>query len=333
MGSGSHLVLGDNGAGKTSFLEAIYLLATTRSFRTSRIADCCRHGGSEFRVSGEVESRVRTRLEVEWSGGGRKRQVNGTQGSLAEHLAVLPVVCWTTGDIEILIGPPAERRRFLDRGILSLQPRTLDIYNRYRQTLEEKRHLLQRGGGELETWNQLLAEAAARVIEQRSRYLVRLQVAVEEVLGVCDLGFPPIRLRYQCSPRCGEQGAEEIFSELMNAASRERQLQRPLLGPHRDEVRILWDGHGIRRVASAGERKALGLVLLAAQGQLLTGAERPPLYLLDDADTELDPRRLAGLWRFYGESQQLLATSNRPQIWIPLKMGSTWRFENGALGA
>lgn len=331
MESGSHLVLGDNGAGKTSLLEAIYLLATTRSFRTSRIADCCRHGDSEFRIVGEVESPVRTRLEVEWTGGRRQRRVNGTQGSLADHLAVLPVVCWTAGDVEILIGPPAERRRFLDRGILSLQSRTLEIYNRYRQILEEKRHLLQRGGGELETWNQLLAEAAARWIEQRSKYLFRLQGAVEEVLEICDLGFPKIHLRYQCSPKSGEKGSEQIFTELMNAASRERQLQRPLLGPHRDEVRILWDGHGIRRVASAGERKALGLILLAAQGQLLSMAGRPPLFLLDDADTELDQRRLEGLWRFFGDSRQLLATSNRPQIWTPLKMESTWRFEKGVL--
>lgn len=327
---GSHLILGDNGAGKTSFIEAIYLLATTRSFRTSKIADCCRHGTSSFSVEGEIEGQSRTRLEVDWSEGNRHRRVNGNQGSLAEHLDVLPVVCWTTGDIEILIGPPTERRRFLDRGIMSLRPSTLSTYSRYRRVLEEKRHLLQRGGSEIATWNQLLAESAARVIELRSRYTLELQLVVDQVVKECGLGFPKIDLLYQCSPKSGEKGPEQIFVDLMDVAAREIRFQKPLFGPHRDDLKILWGGHGIRRVASAGERKALGLVLLAAQGQVLSTARRPPLFLLDDADTELDHRRLGGLWRFFGATQQLLATSNRPQIWEPLAIDSRWHFENGS---
>src|SRR6185369_2133827 len=95
---GSHLLLGGNGAGKTSLLEAVYVLATTRSFRTSQIADCIRHGAEFFNLEGEIEDDRRTRLEVGWGGDWRRRTVNGRNAPLAEHLAVLPVVSWVTGD-------------------------------------------------------------------------------------------------------------------------------------------------------------------------------------------------------------------------------------------
>ncbi|HEX6201640.1 MAG TPA: AAA family ATPase, partial [Thermoanaerobaculia bacterium] len=101
---GRHLLVGGNGAGKTSLLEAVYVLATTKSFRTSRIADCARHGAGGFHLGGEVEAGARVALEVGWraapgglesageaAGGERLRLVNGRTAPLAEHLAVLPV--------------------------------------------------------------------------------------------------------------------------------------------------------------------------------------------------------------------------------------------------
>ena len=335
---GAHLFLGDNGAGKTSLLEAIYLLATTRSFRTAQIADCLRHGGEGFRLLAEVHGDSRTRLELGWEAGaggggraGRKRRVNGNKTSLAEHLAVLPVICWSSGDLEILLGPPTARRRFIDRGVLGLRPTAIREFTRYRQALDEKRQLLLRRGGELEVWNRVLAQTAAGLIRRREDFVKRLEIALAEVIEQCELGFPPIGLRYRCSPAQGQEGEEAIYEALAAAETRERRRERPLLGPHRDELRILWDGHGIRRVASAGERKALGLALLAAAGRILEGAGRRPIFLLDDADTELDNHRLKALWRIYGEVSQLFATSNRPQIWEDLAIGHRWLLDQGKL--
>ncbi len=330
---GRHLVLGANGAGKTSLLEAVYLLATTRSFRTPRIADCCRHGDSHYRLVGEVETDRRARLELSWRDGQRQRAVNGNRTGLAEHLAMLPIVCWTSADSELLVGPPSARRRFLDRGAMGLRPTAIEAFSRYRQALHEKRQLLQRGGGELEAWNQVLAAAASDLVILRSTYADVLRTTLAAILDECDLGLGTIEVRYRGSLRSGLEGSEAIFEELMDACERERILQQPILGPHRDDLTIRWDGHELRRVASAGERKALGLALLAANGRVIAEGGREPVYLLDDVDTELDLNRLTALWRVFGGARQLFATSNRAEVWDRAQIDHRWHCQEGGLSS
>ncbi len=331
FGPGSHLVLGANGVGKTSLLEAVYLLATTRSFRTPRIADCCRHGASRFQLAGEVDTDRRARLELDWQRGQRQRTVNGSRTGLVDYLATLPIVCWTAADSDVLVGPPLARRRFLDRGALGLKPAAIQAISRYRQALQEKRKLLQRGGGELEAWNQVLATSASDLVVLRSTYTERLRETLSTILEECRLDLGTIEVRYRGSLRSGLEGPEAIVEELMAASERERLLQQPILGPHRDDLSIRWDGHELRRVASAGERKALGLALLAAHGRILAGGGRDPVYLLDDADTELDQDRLTALWGMFSGAGQLFVTSNRPQVWKRIKVDHRWRCEAGSL--
>jgi DNA replication and repair protein RecF len=336
LGPGFHLVLGPNGAGKTSLLEAIYLLATTRSFRANQLVHCCRHGTRHFTLAGEVAGESRVRLELAWQDGTRQRQANGQRTSLAEHLAVLPVVAWTVADVEVLVGSPAERRRFLDRGVVGRRPAALDVLTRYRQALQEKRQLLRRHhrptASELESWNLVQASAAAELIALRAAYAELLAEKLAETLERCGMGIPPIRLVYQPSPASGQEGAEQVFAALAERAPREVEAGSPLCGPHRDELRILWDGHDVRRVASAGERKALGLGLLAAHGEVLRGMGRTPTYLLDDADTELDRGRLEAVWKMLGEAGQVLATSNRPEVWESIE-GRRLDCENGRVSS
>ena len=332
-GRGSHLLLGGNGAGKTSLLEAIYVVATTRSFRAAQIGDCVRHGSEAFRVHAEVDTDHRSRLEVSWSAGKRERLLNGKVSPLAEHLAALPVVAWTSAEAEVLVGAPKARRRFLDRGIVGARPTALEVLGRYREALRQKRQLLLQDGSGIEIWNELLATLAAEVIQLRHAYTERLRETLLAVLEESGLPFPPVDLRYRPSPASGLEGAESIALGLESIAERERRRQMPLLGPHRDELEILWGGHDIRRVASAGERKSLSLLLLAAHGRTLESMDRRPVYLLDDADAELAPPTHASVWKvFQGDgTRQIFASSNRPQVWLTLEAGRIWEMEKGSL--
>jgi len=332
-GSGSHLLLGGNGAGKTSVLEAVYVLATTRSFRASRLEDCVRHQSDGFQLEGEVETDRRATLEVRWIEGKRIRLLNGRTAPLSEHLAALPVVAWTQAEAEVLVGAPKARRRFLDRGLVGIRPTALDLLNRYREALLQKRGLLLQGGDGMEIWNEILAGTAAEVIRLRHAYVERLAEMLGGVLAEAGLGFPPVELRYRPSPASGREGAEVIAAALARAAERERLRQSPLLGPHRDELEILWGGNDIRRVASAGERKALSLLLVAAHGRVLEAAGRQPLYLLDDADAELAPSTHAAVWRVFQNLAQVIATSNRPQVWLTLDVGKAWEMDRGRMKA
>ena len=331
LSPGSHLIIGANGAGKTSLLEAVYLLATTRSFRTSRISDCCRHGEILFNLAGETDTDRRVKIQFKWTHGQRERTLNGGRTSLGEHLAVLPVIAWTASDTEILVGPPAVRRRFLDRGVVGLRPAAIDVLSRYRQALQEKRRLLQGGGHELRAWNEVLAGVASKLIRLRSSYADLFGSALRSILAQCPLELGKIDVHYQSSLKEGLNGPSAIVAELTEAAARERALQQPILGPHRDDLVIRWDGHELKRVASAGERKALGLVLLAAHGRVLEESGRGGIYLLDDVDTELDRERLTALWGVFCAAKQVLITSNRPQVWTDIEVGHTWTCAKGHL--
>lgn len=332
-GPGSHLLLGGNGAGKTSVLEAVYVVATTRSFRTARLEDCLRHGAPSFNLEAEAETDRRSTLEVRWVEGKRVRLLNGKTSSLAEHLGTLPVVAWTWAEGEVLVGAPKARRRFMDRGVVGSRATSLEVLNRYRGALVQKRQLLLQGGEGLEVWNHLLATAAAELIRLRHAYVDRLRETLGTVVQESGLSFPPIEARYRPSPSNGLEGAEAILENLERVRERERRRQLPLVGPHRDELEILWGGHDIRRVASAGERKALSLLLLAAHGRALEAVGTRPVYLLDDADAELSPQTHAAVWNVFRGVEQVIATSNRPQVWLTLEVGKAWEMDKGRMQA
>jgi DNA replication and repair protein RecF len=266
---------------------------------------------------------------VAWSSAGLTRSLNGKSAPLADHLAALPVIAWTAADVEVVGGPPRARRRFLDQGLVGLRPASLGLLTRYRKALEQKRELLARGGGGLGSWNEVLAAAAAELIERREAYVERLSAELQTILSRLDL--PPIEIRYRPSPRDGAEGATTILAAFEKARPREVDSRSPELGPHRDELEILWGEHGARRVVSAGERKLLGLALTTARGRLLAASGRSPVYLLDDLDSELDPDRLAQIWTFFTGAEQIFASSNRPVVWEALEVGSRWRLDGAGL--
>jgi DNA replication and repair protein RecF len=124
-----------------------------------------------------------------------------------------------------------------------------------------------------------------------------------------------------------------MIAALERIAGRERERGAPLLGPHRDALRLLWGGREVGDVASAGEGKALGLLLAAAQGKVVEDAGRDPVYLLDDADAELDRERLGAVWQAFAPVAQLLATSSRPEVWEGVFAGTRWSVREGRVSA
>ncbi|MEM6701404.1 MAG: DNA replication and repair protein RecF [Acidobacteriota bacterium] len=338
-GSGSNLLLGGTGSGKTSLLEAAYLATTTRSFRTSRLRDCLRSDGREsaFSVVAEVETSSRSQLGVGWSSEGFWRRLNGETVALSEHLAAQPILAWTSAETEVLTGEPELRRRFVDRGVVGERPAALETLQRLRKVLGQKRSLLStsRHGRpqDLESWNDLLAQSIHRVACERHSHCERLSAALGEVATECELGFPQLSVSYRPSPRVALESYDAVLAALSAKAADEVARQRCLLGSHRDRIEILWSDRAVGRVASAGERKAVGLCLLAAQSRLLEQAGRPPLLLLDDLDTELDRRTFYRVWSAFSKLDQVFASSNRPEVWEDLPIACRWAVAAGRVEA
>jgi DNA replication and repair protein RecF len=331
---GPQLLLGPNGAGKTSVLEAIYLLATSRSFRTADLGAAVRHGAPAFHLAAAAGEQGSVRLELGWQPGKRLRLADTQELPLGRHVAIQPVVLWTAGEGDLLAGAPELGRRLVDRGLVSTAPGALAALGRYRQLLEQKRRLLASGrAGALESWNDLLAEAGAALVALRARYVASLVAALEVVRARTPLDVPPLGVEYLPSPRVAREGRAAMFAALERVADRERERGAPLIGPHRDSLRLLWGGREVRAVASAGEGKALGLLLAAAQGEVVAGTGREAVFLLDDADAELDRSRLAAVWKAFPDTAQIFATSSRPEAWEGIAATACWAVAEGALRA
>lgn len=330
-----NLLSGDNGAGKTSLLEAVYAVATTRSFRAD-LAACCGHGESGFELAATLAGELRTTLGLTWAPAGRERTRDGKPSALAEHLGTLPVAAWTAAHGALIQGPPSHRRRFIDRGLVVRRAEALATLGRFRRTLEHKRRLLERGGGgDHGVWNELFANAAAAVIARRAAYVEELAARLADVLARLDPSLPRVTLRYRPSPAAGIEGEAALLAHLARVAPEELRRRCPLVGPHRDELEVLWSEHPAAVVASAGERKLLGLAMTLAQGEL-AAAGTAPLYLLDDLDAELDRRRLEAAWRVLAAAPpgaQVLATTSHPEAWASLGEAARWRVAAGFVTA
>ena len=332
-------MVGGNGAGKTSVLESVHVVATTRSFRTSQIGDCLRRGDSvdpftiAIDASPAVPGGVRNSLSLRWGAEGRDRWRDGKSVALADYLEVLPVVSWTAREDEILAGLPERRRRMLDGGVVAAQPKRLAVLSHYRRTLGQKRELLRRRQGGLDEWNALLASAAVEVIRLRADFVDRLAQRLTAALNRSGLGLPEVELRYGSSPPDGADGAEVVLARMEERREDERRLHRPLVGPHLDRLQILWQGVDVSRVASAGERKALGLLLAAAQAEELAAAGRAPLVLADDVDAELDLRALEAVWRVLATDRQVLASTNRAEVAERLEGVTVRQIDGGEMTA
>jgi DNA replication and repair protein RecF len=330
---GFNLIHGANGSGKSSLLEAIYLTATGKSFRTPTLGECCARGADNFFVRAEVERDGLWDLGLAFSAEGRRLTLQEKPSTLAEHLALLPVVAWTESERELAAGPTAGRRRFLDRAALLLRPSRLAEHLELQRVLAQKRHLLAaRGrGADLEAWNDLLAPLVARRAAERAELAERLETVAGELLDREGADLPALRVTYQPSPPVALASAAAVTEALAAAAASERERGQLLVGPQRDRVEILLESSAARRSPSAGERKLLVLSLLAGLAQLLATHAREPLVLLDDLDAELDRDRLALAMRLFSGIPQTLATSSRPEAFDPAGGMGRWRLVKGVV--
>lgn len=325
LAPGLTLVAGKNGQGKTSLLEAVYLLATGRSFRTRRLDDLVAWEGGPLRVAGRVEERVgRSELVVIVDGAERRLLAGGREERLLGWLGRLDVVDLTAERMLVMRGAPGERRRFLDRGVVGLDGSFLHVLGEYRRVLAQRNALL-RGGRrpaaarrtELDAWDERLAGAGAGLHRGRRAYAVRLAAALPEPTRRLFPEGRELTLRYRPSPASAGEADPSAAETILGAAiarGRDRDLAvgHTCTGPHRDDLAIELDGVDLRRFGSAGQVRS-ALVALKFGKLFLLNEERgtSPVFLMDDFDSDLDEARAGALATFLheGRFQALVATS------------------------
>lgn len=321
-GGGLNVFVGENGHGKTNWLEAIYLLATTKSFKTAKLNEAIRFSEELAVVRGRVRQSegVKRDLQVAIQGNVKTFSVNGKRETLTRYLGQLHAVVFNSQELEIIRGVPDARRKFLDGGIVSLHPPFIQTFTDFGKILRQKASLLQKARDNeysvektaelLLPWNEQLVSLAARIHKGRLRFVERINEALEKKL----FGREELNIRYASSLE--DKGDLSDYEALL----RERLAMRvqaemvaghALIGPHRDDLEIRFDGRDIRKFGSSGQQRSALLALLLANISVFNATRGEyPLFLLDDVDAELDYRRIGKLLEFlYGKTQTFVTTS------------------------
>ncbi len=307
---GLNFISGRNGHGKTNILEALYILSTSKSYRTADLKECSTWGSAGFYISADVSKAVSdTRLELTVDGRKKNFSVNEKRvSSPGDFLGELLCISFFPEDLEIIKGGPAERRRFLDKHIIDLAPRSIDTYRDYNKALKSKNSLLRAGRTNLdllEPWNQILAETGSKISKLRETACARLQLSADLIHQQFGLSDGNIALNLQ-SNFCDD--VQENLKVLRSAYQKECILKSARVGVHRDELLINHGQIESRSYASQGQTRSLVLSLKIGALRLLEEEfQDSPLILLDDVDSELDSKRKE---LFY----QLLLNSNRQII-------------------
>lgn len=326
-GAGLNVISGDNGQGKTNWLEAIYLLATSKSFRTQRPQEAIRFNENLSVVRGRVARAqdVHRDLQVTIQGNLKTLSLNGKRESVASYLSQLHVVPFTADELEVVRGGPDARRRFLDRGVVSLHHSYVQTLADYQRVIKQKNRLLQDinesetnidNARELvEPWNEQIIALGATIHRARRDYVERLTQSLQQRLFERE----EVTIRYVSAleGKGDLENYEALLKERLHLRlNAEIASGYSLIGPHRDELEILFDGRDIRTYGSSGQqRSALILLDLAAISVYYSWHNEYPLFLMDDVDAELDKRRIGHLLEYLeGRTQTFITTSKNDLI-------------------
>lgn len=321
-GAGLNIIYGDNGQGKTNWLEAIYLLATTKSFRTQRLQETIRFEEDLAVVRGRVAQslEVHREMQVNLRGSTKSILVNGKREPVTRYLGQLHAIAFTVDELNIVRGMPDARRKFLDRGVTSLHPSYVQTLADYNHVIKQKNRLLQDASEaemrfdrvieQLAPWNEQLVSLSTAIHRARTDYVQRLN----EVLERRFFGNEDISIRYVSSLE-GKGNLEDyeslIAERLQFRLQAEIAAGYSLIGPHRDDLEIQFDGRDMRAFGSSGQQRSALIILdLAKVSVYYSWHNEYPLFLIDDVDAELDRKRINCLLEYLeGRTQTFITTS------------------------
>ncbi|MBO6767751.1 MAG: DNA replication/repair protein RecF [Erythrobacter sp.] len=332
-----NLLVGENGAGKTNVLEALSLLAPGRGLRRAALADMVRSGsemgfGIGASLAQQDDESVRLATYSEGANPGRRRvRINGAESS-ATSLGEWLAVTWLTPAMDgLFTGPAGDRRRYMDRLALALDPGHASHAARYEAALRERNRLLSDMREPESAW----LDAIEAQMVQHGSALMQGRAHLVETLAVrlAEMPADPFaRPALTYNPGAPDH-ADGLSQALYDNRKRDRAAQRTLSGPHRDELEVV---HAAKRVpaaqSSTGEQKAM-LVAMTLAHAGLAAQGRAGLLLLDEVAAHLDPVRRAALFdQLRGNGSQVWMTGTEPAPFSTIAgEAAVWRVSSGAV--
>jgi DNA replication and repair protein RecF len=327
FGPGPHIVWGPNAAGKTSLLEAMVVLARGASHRTATDVELIRWGADVARIVGlsgedEIEVGLVRPGSAAAAAGSRKRvRVNGIARRASALAERLRVVLFAPEDMLLVAGSPSLRRGTLDQLATTLFPGYASDLATYGRALQQRNGLLRAirdeaaSRDELRYWDRPLLDAGGAVVGVRHDLLLQLAAplaAAHAEIAPEEAAAGALALEYVTNAPAGpgESPRDALARRLAETAEKELWNGTTLVGPHRDDLAFVMAGRDLAAFASRGQQRTAILALKLAELDLVTAHDaRPPLLLLDDVFSELDPGRRAHLVRRIAELPQAFVTT------------------------
>lgn len=306
--SNINFIIGPNGSGKTSFLEAISLLSNGRSFRTPDSKKLIRLNSDSLVVYGlgysELAGSVRIGISKDTRGNTLAKLDGKVQHKVSALAKVVPVLAIETNSLELIEGGPSLRRGILDWGLFHVEHNFLDTWSHYRNAVKQKNALLKSGRKvspvELHHWNAVIGRYGDRLNTERSRYALGFQESFKKVSSHYFNDTENISFRYRSGwdtekyPALTDCLNDKLETEISRCSC--------LYGPHRAELDILWEGTPAKDICSRGQKKlVLYGVRLAQIAHMMERIGVSPILLLDDLPAELDDKNIKNVIQFLKE--------------------------------
>jgi DNA replication and repair protein RecF len=318
---GPQVVVGPNATGKTNLLESLVVLGTSRSHRASNDSELVGWGADFARLEAQLEgsNRVEVVIARTGTGGGRKRVlVNGVARRPSALAAAMPVVLFAPEDMLLVVGSPGGRRNSLDALVVQTVPAAAATMSDYNRALTQRNNLLRaiREGtaapDELRYWDGVVIDDGSQIVDWRRAAIAAVTAPLHDAHQEIAPGEQALELRYvtNAEPQDGETTRDALRRRLIDTREKEMWNGATLIGPHRDDVIFVSGERELSTFASRGQQRTAILAYKLAQLDLLTArAGQPPLLLLDDVFSELDPDRRAHLVRRIGALPQAFVTT------------------------
>ena len=338
---GVNVLVGSNGAGKTSVLEAIGYLGMMRSLRGVPDAALVREGADAAVIRGGIggaPSEVKVECELP-AVGRRTVLVNEKRPKrIRDVLLAVPVVAFVPDDLDLIKRGPAVRRDYLDDLASKLWPQAGQDFTEYERALRQRNALLKQEGRQTDSvtlgvWDDRLADAGAKVLLHRRSLAVALQPHLQNAHTVVG-GVGTLDWSYRSTWGSEHAGSLEalriaLVGTLVDKRGRDMDVRTTTVGPHRDEPNLLLYGRSTRTRASQGEQRTAALALRIGAYRIIEEIRgQRPILLLDDVFSELDDQRARGVVSLIDDGQVFVTTAMDDEV--PIR-GRRWSVKEGSV--
>ena len=339
--SGRNIIIGENAQGKTNLIEAIYLCAFARSFRTSNAAEMVNFEKDLCSIEAEIESEdFRHKISIKINKKGKKmiKKDGKLLKRTAELLNNFVVIIFSPEDLRIIKDNPEKRRNFIDKEISQLRPMYFEHLRHYQNVLDQKKALLRQiknqsinesdGFSILNIYDEQLSNYGIKVIDFRRRFIALLSQKAEKIQNEISGNKEKLEIYYKESV-----STENFRKKIKESRKKDIELGHCLYGPHRDDLIFYINGKNVKKYGSQGQQRTVALVLKLAEIQIAKSIlGENAVLLLDDVLSELDKERKKYLFNKIKDIQIFMTTTEvEKNLLENMNSGKVFCVKNGIL--